>query len=75
MTTSLYIVEIEEPGRQPRAYLAKPSAAMRLVRRLISLGIPHAHSAMDVPLASNIEIEDMIDDLEIRYRRIPMQEN
>lgn len=68
--TTLYLIKIQRPGREIEAVMAKPAPAMRLVRRLISCGIPHAYSQMEHPLVTSEQIEDMIDELE-HERKVP----
>lgn len=64
MTSTIYQIEIHYPGREPEAVLVKPAPAIKLVRRLMEYGIPHALTAMDKPLLSANQVEDMIDELE-----------
>jgi len=68
MTDIVYQVEYVEPGKELVSIMAKPTSAMRLVRRLVNLGIPHQYSRMDTEFMTAREIEDVIDGLEVRHR-------
>lgn len=65
MTTRIYLIEIQRPGREVETVMAKPVPAMRLVRRLMSCGVPFNYSQMEHPLLTSEQIEDMIDQLEL----------
>jgi hypothetical protein len=68
MSDIIYIVEYAEPGKELVSIIAKPTSAMRLVRRLMKLGIAHFYDRMDTKLMTAREIEDLIDGLEVRHR-------
>lgn len=68
MATRIYLIEIQRPGREVEAVMAKPAPAMRLVRGLMTLGIPYAYSEMEHYLLTSEQIEDMIDNLELEKK-------
>lgn len=68
MPDIVYQVEYVEPGEEMVSVIAKPTSAMRLVRRLVNLGIPHTYARIDTEFMTAREIEDVIDDLELRHR-------
>lgn len=65
MTTRIYLIEIQRPGREVETVMAKPAPAMRLVRRLMSCGVSFNYSQLEHPLLTSEQIEDMIDQLEL----------
>lgn len=68
MTDIVYQVEYVEPGKELVSIMAKPTSAMRLVRRLVNLGIPHTYVRMDVEFMTAKEVEDTMNALSFRHR-------